>query len=170
MRIGDLGSLTINPSDSATVSPSILEDDGGSRVGFSQSVVGPDQPERHIVVRVPFADERAEQILATEAKQLPKNESALVMVDVTRQQTAFVSWPKLVPHRFTPRQHTRVGGVLLFATSTWVTQHGPMWLPSLKLIPNPHAKISLPVWITEVVKEIDALSANAKARGLGRNE
>src|SRR5262249_55437982 len=84
---------------------------------------------------------------------LPKNESGLVMVDVSRQGTALDSWAKLVPPRFTPTQHTRVGGVLLFMVGWQLTTEGTRLLPYLKLIPNPHARIPLPAWVNEVVEE-----------------
>jgi hypothetical protein len=108
------------------------------------------------MVRAPFADQRAEGVLKHEAKQLPQDESGLVMVDVMRQQTAFESWAKLIPLRFTSAQHTRVSGVLLFAIPTTITQRGMMWLPYLKLIPNALARRPLPAWITEVVEETRA--------------
>ena len=154
--IGDLASLLVKSGDPAVVIPSILPEDDGTRMSFAQSIVGPDQPNRQIVVRAPFADQRAEDILTAEARQLPIDESSLVMVDVTGQPTAFESWADLVLRRFTPVQHTRVGGVLLFMTATTLTVQGPTWLPYVKLIPNPRARISLPAWMTEVVRETRA--------------
>lgn len=133
-------------------------------MSLALSVVGPGQPNRQIVVRTPFADQRAEDILTAEAKQLPKNESGLVMVEVTRQPTAFDSWAKLVPRRFTPAQHTRVGAVLLFSTAVMPTKQGLTWLGNMKLIPNPHAQPSLPGWITEVVEETRADSRRLTER------
>ncbi|MGO9591547.1 MAG: hypothetical protein ACLP3K_16075 [Candidatus Acidiferrales bacterium] len=162
--IGDLASLMVKSGDPAVIIPSILPKDDGTRMSFAQSIVGPDQPNRQIVVRAPFADQRAEDILTAEARQLPRDESGLVMVDVSRQPTAFESWAELVPRRFTPVQHTRVGGVLLFMTATTVTQQGLTWLPYMKLIPNPHARISLPAWIAEVVQEIRADSRRLTGR------
>lgn len=153
--IGDFASVLVKSGDPAVIVPSILPEDDGTRMSLSKSIVGPAQPNRQIVIRAPFADQRAEDILAAKAKQLPSNECGLVMVDVTKQPTAFESWAKRIPQRFTPQQHTRVSGVLLFSAAMHITQQGPMWLTSLKLIPNPHARI-LPVWITDTVDEIRA--------------
>ena len=163
-EIGDLASLMVKSGDPAVVTPSILPEDDGTRMSLAQSIVGPGQPNRQILVRAPFADQRAKDILIDEAKQLPKDESGLVMVDVTGQPTAFESWAELVPLRFTPAQHTRVSGVLLFMTATTVATQGMIWLPYLKLIPNPHACIPLPVWITEVVEETRAESRRLTGR------
>src|SRR5262249_19253154 len=103
----------VKSGDSAIAIPSILPDDDRTRMSLAQSIVGPGQPNRQIVAPVPFADQRTGDILTAEARQLPKDESGLLMIDVTAQPTAFESWAELVPHRFTPVQHTRVGGVLL---------------------------------------------------------
>jgi hypothetical protein len=154
--IGDLASLLVKSGDPATVIPSILPEDDGTRMSLAQSIMGPGQPNRQVVARAPFADQRAEDVLTKEAKQLPKDESGLVMVDVSGQPTAFGSWTELVPRRFTPVQHTRVGGVLLFMTAVMLTPQGMAWLPCLKLIPNPHARIPLPSWISEAVEETRA--------------
>ncbi len=163
--VGDLASLLVKSDDPAVVNPTILpEDDGGTRMAIAKTIVGPGQPNRQIVIRVPFADQRAEAILSAEARQLPKNEPGLVMVDVARQPTAFESWADLVPRRFTPMQHTRVGGVLLFMTATTVTARGLTWLPYLKLIPNPHAAIPLEGWIIDVVEETRAESRRLTGR------
>ena len=41
-----------------------------SRVGAAAGVFGGDEPSRHISVRMPFADERAEAFMTGEARQL----------------------------------------------------------------------------------------------------
>jgi len=162
--IGGLASLMVKSGDPSVVVPSILPEDDGTRMSFAQTIMGPGQPNRQIVVRAPFADQRAEVILTAEARQLPTGESGLVMVDVTQQPTALESWADLVPRRFTPAQHTRVGGVLLFMTATTLTTLGVTWLPFLKLIPNPHASKPLAAWITDVVEETRAESRRLTGR------
>jgi hypothetical protein len=154
--IGDLASLLVKSGNSAVVIPSIFPEDDGTRMSMSKSIVGPGQPNRQIVVRAPFADQRAETVLTAESKQLPRQEPGLVMVDVAAQPTAFESWAVLVPRRFTTMQHTRVGGVLLFMSATTITAEGIKWLPYLKLIPNPHASEPLRLWIVDVVEQTRA--------------
>jgi hypothetical protein len=151
--IRDIASVMVKSGDPSVVIPSILPKDDGTRMSLAQSIVGPGQPNRQIVVRAPFADQRAEVILAAEARQLPKDESGLVMVDVSGQPTALDSLAKLVPPRFTPTQHSRIGAVLLFMTATMPAAQGMMWLPFVKLIMNPHASVPLPEWITAAVEE-----------------
>ena len=160
----DLASLMVKTGEAGLVVPSILPPDDGTRMSIARSVVGPDQPNRQIMARVPFADQRAEDILTAEARQLPKDESGLVMVDVTRQPTAFQSWTELVPRRFTPVQHTRVGGVLLFMFATTITPQGLAWLPYVKLIANPHARTLLPGWINDVIEDARAESRRLTGR------
>src|SRR5207245_11508984 len=55
--IGDLASLMVKSGDPAIVIPSILPDDDRTRMSLAQSIVGPGQPNRQIVVRAPFADQ-----------------------------------------------------------------------------------------------------------------
>ncbi len=150
--VGDLASIIVKSGDPAVVIPSILPDNG-TRMALAQSIVVPGHPNRQIVVRLPFADQRGEDILTAEARQLPRGASGLIMVNAGGQPTVFESWTQLVPRRFTPAQHTRVGGVLLFMNAITGTAQGVKWLPFLKMIPNPHARVSLPTWISEVVEE-----------------
>lgn len=159
--VADVAVLLVKDGAANAVIPSILPDDARPRMTMSRSVVGPDAINRQIVVRVPFADERAEDILAVEARQLPKDESGVVMVDATRQRTAFSSWPIRIPERFTPVQHTRVAGVILFAFATMLTSEGLAWVPSVALLSNPHAKKPLAGWIVESIER-----ARADARRL----
>jgi hypothetical protein len=112
------------------------------------------QPNRQVLARIPFQDQRAEDVLRSEAVQLPKNECGIVMVNVNQQPSAFESWSKRVPERFTAGQHTRVAAVILFMHSTTVNDNGLVWLPVIKLLLNPHAKIHLPSWIIDTVKNI----------------
>jgi hypothetical protein len=47
----------------------VLDDHGEEKVprlGMSQAIIGLGQPNRHVVVRMPFADQRAERFLTTE--------------------------------------------------------------------------------------------------------
>jgi hypothetical protein len=157
--VADVAVLFVKEGSANAVVPSILPDDARPRMAISRSVVGADAIDRQIVVRVPFADERAEDILAVEARQLPKRESGVVMVDAMRQRTAFSSWPARIPQRFTPVQQTRVAGVISFAFATTLTSEGLTWLPSLALLSNPHAKRPLASWIVE---SIESTSADAR--------
>ncbi len=152
--VGDFASVLVKAGTASVVVPSIIPNDNRPRMALSQAIVGPGQANRQIVVRIPFADERAEDILAREAKQLPKGQCGLLMVNVNMQSGAFESWGQRVPQRFTPGQHTRVAGVVLFMHAIYPTEQGLMWLPFVKLIGNPHAVIPLPTWISSTIDEV----------------
>lgn len=113
VRIEGLATILLRADAANIVEPS-PEEDPVPRLALANSVLGPQAENRQIIVRVPFVDTRAEEILTAEARQLSKGESALVMVDVAGQPTAFHGWPELVARRFTPRQHTRVSGLCMF--------------------------------------------------------
>ena len=164
-EVSDVAVLFVKEGNANAVVPSILPDDARPRMAISRSVVGPDEMNRQIVVRVPYADERAEDILSIEARQLPKHESGVVMVDATRQRTAFSSWSARIPQRFTPLQHTRVAGVILSAFATIPTSEGLAWLPSVALLSNPHAEKPLAGWLVESIE-----STRADARRLGTSD
>ncbi len=154
--VGDVASLIAKSGDPAIVIPSILPEDDNSRMSVAVSIGGADTAPRQIMIRAPFADERAEAVLRTKAKQLPKDESGLLMVNVARQPTAFDSWSDMLPSCFSASQRTRVGGVLLFMVAETGTIEGPMLLPLLKLVPNPHARLPIPAWISDVVADTRA--------------
>jgi hypothetical protein len=46
----------------------------------------------------------------------------------------------------------------LFMTALWVIADGPTWLPSVKLLANPHAAKPLAKWVADVVDETRAES------------
>ena len=154
IKVADVASILVKSGDPRVVVPSLTPDDARPRMAMSKAIIGPDSPNRQLLARVPFADERAEDILRREARQLPQKECGLLMVNVNSQPSAFESWSERVPERFTPEQHTRVAGVILFMHATSLGEQGLIWTPSVRLIPNPHAAVSLPSWITERVAGI----------------
>jgi hypothetical protein len=135
----------------AVVEPTVIDGDSEPRMAIAHASGGAGGPQRQVIVRVPFTDQRADRVLKEEAKQLPKNESGLVMVDVGGQPSAFDAWPALVTRRCTPNRNTRIAGVCLFMHAI----HGVNgWMPSAKLVTNPHASVPLAPWIVQVVEDI----------------
>lgn len=127
------------------------------RIGAATAISGPNEPTRHIAVRMPFADERADQFLRGESKQLPKNSPSLIMLEMSEAMSGFKTWEPLLRRRFQPTLHTRVSAVCLFTSRVLVwTVEGQAWLPQIKLLVNPHAKLSLPSWISQALKEAGA--------------
>ena len=106
-------------------------------MALARAIVGHGTANRQVLVRVPFQDRRAEDVLRDEARQLPKGECGLVMVNVNSQPTAFEYWSRRIPERFGGKQHTRVAGVIRFMHATQLAPKGLVWLPHVRLIPNP---------------------------------
>ena len=154
--VGDLGSILVKAGDPQVVVPSLLESDNRPRMAVARALIGPGQLNRQMIARVPFQDQRAEEILRIEARQLPRNECGIVMVNVNRQPSAFESWSLRVPERFAGGQHTRIAAVVLFMHATMATNNGLMWLPFLRVIQNPRATKPLPRWIVETLEAIRA--------------
>lgn len=71
-------------------------------------------PHHQVLVRTPFTDERAEEILRDEARQLPEKGVGLIMVDVTYASGSFQAWESPIGRRFQPTIHTGVSAVCLF--------------------------------------------------------
>ena len=128
----------------------VIDDHGEQpvpRLGAARAVVGAGEPNRHIAVRVPYSDERAEQFLTSEARQLPTDSPGLIMIEMGRAPGGFRTWEPLLQRRFQPAIHTRVGGVYLFTSGLNPTPLGEAVLFETKLITNTHARMPLPAWI-----------------------
>ena len=158
-ELAGLGRLLVKTGDVSVVVPSV-ESDTVPRMTLARSLLGPVAPNRQAIIRVPFRDERAEDVLANEAKQLPKNECGLVMVNVNLQPTAFEHWSKRIPERFASGNHTRVAGVLLFMHATQASTRGLVWFPHVRFMPNPHARVPIAPWVTA---EFERIRADARA-------
>jgi hypothetical protein len=71
--VEDVASILVKSGDPSIV-PSLIENDNRPRMAISRVLIGDGQANRQIVARIPFQDQRAEDILRIEARQLPKNE------------------------------------------------------------------------------------------------
>jgi hypothetical protein len=151
----ELAILTLNASAPGQVVP---HDHPGEpnipRLGFAKVVYGPDEPHRHIAVRMAYADDRAEDFLKKEARQLPNHSPGLVMVQMSRAPGGIKSWEPILRRRFQPNLHTRVSAVCLIQSGLETTPDGEAWIPEVKVISNPHARIPLPKWITDGLSRI----------------
>jgi hypothetical protein len=108
-------------------------------------------PHQQVSVNDPFTDERAEDILRSEATQLSESGVGLIMIDVGNVIGSFQDWEAIFRRRFQPTQHTRISTVCLFEGSSAPTEAGYDWLLHTKLIANDHAQFQLPAWIQEAV-------------------
>jgi hypothetical protein len=105
-----------------------------------------------VSVRIPFSDERAEEILRDEARQLPKPGVGMVMIDVPASPKELRGWVSLIERRFQPAIHTRISGVCLFSGGMVPVGDRYGWLLQTKLLTNPHAQFQLPSWIQAAIK------------------
>ncbi|MDO8431541.1 MAG: hypothetical protein Q7S58_03935 [Candidatus Binatus sp.] len=152
--VGNLAILLLNHAPPNVVTPYIHpEDDHRPRLAMARVIAGGDEPARHVSVRMPYADERAEVFLNSEAEQLPKNAPGFIMIDVSRAPGGIKSWVPLLRRRLQPQIHTRVGGIGLFTEGFFPTDSGLKWIFETALIANSHAKLPPPEWIGLAVAE-----------------
>lgn len=134
----------------------IVVDDHGEpyapRIGVALFEQQGDQGARHIAVRYAFSDQRAEAFLTSEARQLPRDAPALVMVGVSRVPGALRGWEPLLSRRLQPRQHTRVSGITLFIGGMFPLPDGEAWVPHTTHLLNQYAVHPLPAWLTEKLR------------------
>ena len=147
--LGDLGFLLLNHD---TPGEAILRQHDGEKeqhgLCILAAVSGPDEPLRHITVRITFAD-GATTVPRVEAKQLPKEAPGLIMVQMWRAPGGFRTWEPILRRRLQPRLHTRVSAVCLFQSGLEPTPDGEAWIPHTRIVSNSHAVRPLPNWIDE---------------------
>jgi hypothetical protein len=155
--LGDLGVLLLN-----TMEPGLIEiqdhpgEEQRPRLSMGRVAVEDGRPARHIVVRLPFTDQRARAILSEEARQLPRDAPGLVMVQTSNAPGAMRAWEPLLRSQMQPAVHTRVSAVCLFASSFLPTPSGEAWVPLTKLIENPHRRFPLPPPIGDTLSGANA--------------
>jgi hypothetical protein len=151
-NVVELAILSLNSSAPGLVVPlEHLGEPNVPRLGCAKAIVGPDEPHRHISVRMAYADDRAEAFLHQEAKQLPSDTPGLIMVEMSRAPGGIKVWAPILKRRFQPNLHTRVGAACLFRSGHEPTPDGEAWIPEIKLIHNPHAAFPLPPWIIQAL-------------------
>jgi hypothetical protein len=148
---GGLGTLYWNTQEPTRVT---LDDHGEPhtpRLGMAGFVVR-GETRRHIFVRWPFTDERAQAFLDSESKQLPKDSPGLIMIQASNAVGSMKAWRSLIERRFQPSIYTRVSAVCLFSSGQVPTPEGEAWQPETQLIVNPHARFPLPSWIVQQLR------------------
>jgi hypothetical protein len=157
----ELAILSLNASAPTEIVP--LEHPGEPkipRLGRADLVSGPGEPNpRHISVRMAYADDRAKDVLSSEARQLPTDSPGLIMVQMAWAPGGIRSWEPSIIRRFQPTIHTRVSAICLFRSGHEGTPDGAAWIHETKLIVNPHAYHPLPAWITDVLSKVQRHAA-----------
>jgi hypothetical protein len=163
-----LGTLYWNQYSPGAV---VLDDHGEPytpRLSATSVIAGAGE-HRHITVRWPFTDTRAETFIRHEARQLPTDAPGLIMIFTSGAVGSMKAWRALIERRLQPNLHTRVSAVCLFSSGHRVSEHDDDWSVECKLIPNLHARYPLPTWIVQQLQrfpsdEIDILRLIAKVR------
>jgi hypothetical protein len=140
----DLGTLYLNQFEPGVV---VLDDHGEPhipRTGLAHAIMEDGETKRSIAVRVAFSDDRADEFLRKEAKQLPKDAPGVVMIDVTEASGGMRTWRPLLEKRLQPNIHTRVSAICLFQTSFYPAEQGESWRVETKLLLNKNAAMELP--------------------------
>ena len=115
---------------------------------------------RHILLRWPFTDVRAEAILRRKSKQLTTDFPGLVMIQTSGAVGAMKAWRGLIQKRFQPGIHTRISAVCIFRSGKYASDAGYTWGVECKLIPNPHARNPLPSWIVSQFEKFPSQEAD----------
>jgi hypothetical protein len=146
--------LVLDECEPGVVAPALFPDEPSlTRLGAARSLFGGDRNvARHIAARIPLSDERAEEFLRREAKQLPQGAPGLIMARMIREPTGMDAWPPLLRRRLQPHVHTRVGGVCLFHDASMMSDEGLRRVLKAKFVPNIHASHPLPEWITATLQ------------------
>jgi hypothetical protein len=153
--VGGLGFLFLNYAEIGRLALlEVAELAETSMIGvtaFFSDPAGGGGPHHQVSIRIPFSDDRAERIIRTEAAQLPKEESGLIMIHESLSPRETPGWVSLIERRFQPRIHTRVGGVCLFSGGMVPIGNQYGWLLQTRLLVNQHAKIQLPGWVKTAI-------------------
>jgi hypothetical protein len=118
--------------------------------------VGGQPANKRVSIRYPYSDERADEFLASEAKQLSRENPGLVMLDLSGTVAPFRTWRPLLLRRLQPNLHTRVSAVCLFHSGVETTASGENVVTHMTLIENAHTLQKLPAWIISSLKRFEA--------------
>ena len=113
----------------------------------SGECVGGGPANKRVSIRYPYSDERAEEFLSSEAKQLSRENPGLVMLGLSGTVGAFRKWRPLLLRRLQPNLHTRVSAICLFHSGIETTASGENVVIHMSLIENTYALHKLPAWI-----------------------
>jgi hypothetical protein len=165
-ELGDLAVVEVNAGTPGQIEAG--RDFGrelGPLLAVARAQVTNNLAQKHIIVKIPVTDRRAADFLTSEAKQLPKGEPGLVVLDMTAAPDSFDNWEAILRGRLQPSLHTRVSGIVLTRSSV---QHGAEhahWIISQRLIENPNALLPLPRWLARQLESGERSAFTTLARG-----
>jgi hypothetical protein len=139
----DRPSFVIRTSTATPVFSPVGDDEQGRPI-FGNAVCRVSGENRALLsVRVPYSDVRGQQVIDTEARQLPKEGPGLICIATDHGKY----WRSLIERSFSPTIRKRISGVLLFMTGTRSGDDGVTLQTVGRLLSNPHARAPLPSWL-----------------------
>ena len=130
------------------------------RLGAMKAAVENGEPVRHVIVRMPYYDQRGHQFLATEASQLPKDAPGLIMIQTSAAPGALKEWGSVIEGELQLGLYEQVSAVCLFGSGLYPTDAGEDWRVTTKLIINQSASHELPPWLHTQLRHFErALSS-----------
>jgi hypothetical protein len=140
-----LGLLVTNDTPIGLVEPKERDrDDRRPIIGMYRGIVTNGVPQRHVIVRLAYSDNRADAFLKSEARQLSKEAPGLIVLETTETRGSEQEWIEVFARRLHPGQHTRVGGILLISGGIETTPGGAIWKQRSLGVVNTNAAIPLP--------------------------
>jgi hypothetical protein len=152
------GVISVNMSHPSTIEPREFGAEPYTpRLGLSKAEsVGGQPANKRVSIRYPYSDERAEEFLTREARQLSRESPGLVMLSLSGTVAAFRTWRPLLLRRLQPNLHTRVSAICLFHSGIETTANGEDVVTHMFLIENAYALHKLPAWIIAALKRFEA--------------
>jgi hypothetical protein len=130
------------------------------RLGAMRAAVENGEPVRHVMVRMPYYDQRGHQFLATEASQLPEDAPGLIMIQTSAAPGALKEWVSVIEGELQLGLYEQVSAVCLFGSGHYPTDRGEVWRVQTKLVGNPDALHELPDWLHNQLRQFEgALSS-----------
>ncbi len=127
------------------------------RLGLTKlECLGGQPADKRVSIRYPYSDERAEEFLASEAKQLSRERPGLVMLSLSGTMAPFREWRPVLLRRLQPNLHRRVSAICLFFSGIETTGSGQDVVTHTSLIENAHSLHKLPAWIIASLKRFEA--------------
>ena len=154
----DFAVISVNMSHPSTIEPREFGAEPYTpRLGLAKAEsVGGQPANKRVSIRYPYSDERAEEFLASEAKQLSRESPGLVMLSLSGTVAPFRAWRPLLLRRLQPNLHTRVSAICLFHSGIETTASGEDVVTHMSLIENAHALHQLPAWVIASLGRFEA--------------
>ncbi len=148
------GIISVNMSHPSMFEPRDFGDEPYTpRLGLARAHgEGGSAATKRVSVRYPYSDERAEEFLTRESKQLSREQTGLVMLSLSSTPGSFKTWRPLLMRRLQRNLHRRVSAICLFTSGMETTPKGEDVISHTSIIENTYALNALPAWLISSLK------------------